>query len=113
MIRRPPRSTLFPYPTLFRSRSWKCTADHSLLLPRGDAVRYLEWPVRSSRDYVGQDPPPIRYWILAKAEDRALQTASLTCTSKRLAANRLEKRKIENGNRAPVQSAAVRPAPRE
>src|SRR2546429_890371 len=23
MIRRPPRSTLFPYTTLFRSRSWK------------------------------------------------------------------------------------------
>src|SRR2546427_1611023 len=25
MIRRPPRSTLFPYTTLFRSRDWKCT----------------------------------------------------------------------------------------
>src|SRR2546430_12364738 len=24
MIRRPPRSTLFPYTTLFRSRSWPC-----------------------------------------------------------------------------------------
>ena len=45
-------------------------ADHSLLLPRGDAVRYLERPVRSSRDYDGQDPPPIRYLILAQAEDR-------------------------------------------
>src|SRR4051812_49501899 len=30
MIRRPPRSTLFPYTTLFRSR-----ADHGLLLPAG------------------------------------------------------------------------------
>ena len=84
-------------------RSWRCVADHSLLLPRGDAVRYLERPVRSSRDYVGQEPPPIRYWILAQAEDRALQTASLACTSKRLAADRLEKRRIENGNRAAVQ----------
>src|SRR2546422_4435196 len=24
MIRRPPRSTLFPYTTLFRSQSWRC-----------------------------------------------------------------------------------------
>src|SRR2546427_12155586 len=24
MIRRPPRSTLFPYTTLFRSRRWRC-----------------------------------------------------------------------------------------
>src|SRR5687768_17953455 len=26
MIRRPPRSTLFPYTTLFRSASWRCSA---------------------------------------------------------------------------------------
>src|SRR3712207_7035280 len=26
MIRRPPRSTLFPYTTLFRSRGWGCCA---------------------------------------------------------------------------------------
>src|SRR3712207_8306860 len=25
MIRRPPRSTLFPYTTLFRSRAWRCS----------------------------------------------------------------------------------------
>jgi len=84
-------------------QNWKCMADHSLLLPRGDAVRYLERPVRSSRDYDGQDPPSIRYLILAQAEDRALKTASLACTSKRLAANRLEKQRVENGNRAAVQ----------
>src|SRR2546430_9472515 len=29
MIRRPPRSTLFPYTTLFRSISWSPTADQS------------------------------------------------------------------------------------
>src|SRR2546427_6529776 len=28
MIRRPPRSTLFPYTTLFRSWSWLTTVDH-------------------------------------------------------------------------------------
>src|SRR5438270_6016229 len=34
MIRRPPRSTLFPYTTLFRSlflRSWPCTLQASVL----------------------------------------------------------------------------------
>src|SRR2546425_8208239 len=41
MIRRPPRSTLFPYTTLFRSRSWEspcspcCCADG----PRADPRR--------------------------------------------------------------------------
>jgi hypothetical protein len=84
-------------------QNWKCPADHSLLLPRGDAVRHLERPVRSSRDYDGQDPPSIRYLILAQAEDRALKTASLACASKRLAANLLEKQRIEIGNRAAIQ----------
>ena len=84
-------------------KSWKCTADHSLLLARGDAVRYLERPVHSSQDYAGQDAPSIRYLILARAEDRALQTASLACANKRLAADRLAKQRVEDGNRAAVQ----------
>lgn len=84
-------------------QNWKCMADHSLLLPRGDAVRYLERPVRSWRDYDGQEPPSFRYLILAQSEDRALKTATLACTNKRLAANRLEKQRVENGNRAAVE----------
>src|SRR3712207_9033157 len=31
MIRRPPRSTLFPYPTLFRSLTGRIRADHGRL----------------------------------------------------------------------------------
>src|SRR2546430_13059153 len=30
MIRRPPRSTLFPYTTLFRSRGWRIKSEHGL-----------------------------------------------------------------------------------
>src|SRR5260221_8694943 len=29
MIRRPPRSTLFPYTTLFRSKSWRARTDRA------------------------------------------------------------------------------------
>src|SRR5256885_15056492 len=36
MIRRPPRSTLFPYTTLFRSRSAYTTALEGFALPYGD-----------------------------------------------------------------------------
>src|SRR2546430_10971054 len=40
MIRRPPRSTLFPYTTLFRSVSLdEAQVDHRLLLP-GDRMHY-------------------------------------------------------------------------
>src|SRR3712207_7784083 len=42
MIRRPPRSTLFPYTTLFRSSEW---------LPVADAMERFAWP--RSRDALG------------------------------------------------------------
>jgi hypothetical protein len=83
---------------------WKCTADHSILRARGDAVRYLERPVRSSRGYVdGRDAPPLRYLVLARSEDQALQTAYRACVSKQVAGVRLETKRVENGNRAAVQ----------
>src|SRR5947209_15643613 len=34
MIRRPPRSTLFPYTTLFRSSFWTCASQHLILAPK-------------------------------------------------------------------------------
>ena len=82
---------------------WKCTADHSILSARGDSVRYLERPVRSSRDFIGRDPPPLRYLVLAQSEDRALQTAYRACVSKQLASGRLETKRVQDGNRAAVE----------
>src|SRR3989442_7471464 len=50
MIRRPPRSTLFPYTTLFRSEAWRLEGwgEHRFLQFRhhfeavmGDAVKYI------------------------------------------------------------------------
>src|SRR5437899_7423818 len=43
MIRRPPRSTLFPYTTLFRSR----TQIHSWLNPVADNARSLQFQLSS------------------------------------------------------------------
>src|SRR2546430_11973616 len=40
MIRRPPRSTLFPYTTLFRSR--RTPADLEALLPLAPAIRLVK-----------------------------------------------------------------------
>src|SRR2546423_10896128 len=42
MIRRPPRSTLFPYTTLFRSRATKEVAARGRYLPWAEAVRFGE-----------------------------------------------------------------------
>src|SRR5438132_10510822 len=52
MIRRPPRSTLFPYTTLFRSRSSR--ASHVPLPPRSSVHFAQEFPLRdaSSRSWL-------------------------------------------------------------
>lgn len=81
----------------------KCTADHAVLRQRGDAVRYLERPLRASRDYDGQQAPLVRYLILDRAEDRALQSASVACANKKLASDVTEKKRIHNGNQAAVE----------
>src|SRR3712207_6948073 len=45
MIRRPPRSTLFPYTTLFRSRA----AERARVRPLGDLRGFVEQPERPLR----------------------------------------------------------------
>src|SRR3712207_8158769 len=78
MIRRPPRSTLFPYTTLFRSlrfgapptrethayRSTADSADQSILVPRASAG---VWYVLV---YGERLTGPTNFTLLAKAADR-------------------------------------------
>src|SRR2546422_3746037 len=51
MIRRPPRSTLFPYTTLFRSPGWMTTS--------AAAAEPFHKERRASATTAGQRPPPI------------------------------------------------------
>src|SRR5258708_21193340 len=44
LIRRPPRSTLFPYPTLCRSRRGPCRDESRLGCPSSQAKRSAGWP---------------------------------------------------------------------
>src|SRR2546422_3677119 len=54
MIRRPPRSTLFPYTTLFRSRSSSGSSRSDLPTERGGPAGLALWP---SRSIVCHGPP--------------------------------------------------------
>src|SRR2546430_11529193 len=56
MIRRPPRSTLFPYTTLFRSR----TEGHGV---RDRAIQLYDWRGRKPGERVIErsDSPPVRF----------------------------------------------------
>src|SRR3712207_7036605 len=66
MIRRPPRSTLFPYTTLFRSARPKETASISMRRFRYPARR-IE-PCRSVR--LRRDPDPVELVVERGVEDR-------------------------------------------
>src|SRR5690349_23034021 len=62
MIRRPPRSTLFPYTTLFRSyhvrrtRTWRTVGPMQLDTVRKErgAGRSLEWPAPRSEEHTSE-----------------------------------------------------------
>src|SRR2546427_2886675 len=54
MIRRPPRSTLFPYTTLFRSSEWPTPGSHPSRGPPDSRIRLFA-NKRSSRGTGGSD----------------------------------------------------------
>src|SRR3712207_9134532 len=65
MIRRPPRSTLFPYTTLFRSPSSQCTSQDACERPRGPSEPGFDWRCIPW--------PP---WILSRSEEHTSELQS-------------------------------------
>src|SRR2546430_14617471 len=55
MIRRPPRSTLFPYTTLFRSATGKSS-------PTTTTARHSAWRTRRRFGSLRAAPPALRLW---------------------------------------------------
>src|SRR3712207_8887139 len=71
MIRRPPRSTLFPYTTLFRSRGLGVRVLGQIALRRRDGVFPLLRLVVRVRLHDEAAPRPFRIWVvLAELRDR-------------------------------------------
>src|SRR5438034_6091777 len=86
MLRRPPRSTLFPYTTLFRSPAWwRC---------RRPGARGTRWPCRSTPAGCPARRPPCR-WRDAPGGDRRSEehTSELQSHSDLVCRLLLEKKK--------------------
>src|SRR2546425_6214037 len=88
MIRRPPRSTLFPYTTLFRSAQ-----DHGQPLPLGEQARLLAGQLApDDGEHVGRDA---RVELPRRSEEHTSELQSLAYLVCRLL---LEKKKNETNN---------------
>src|SRR2546430_11522344 len=100
MIRRPPRSTLFPYTTLFRSPSRKERAPTK----KGRCVHrgLRREPARAT--YKKPCPWPRRCWSSERSEEH---TSELQSQSNLVCRLLLEKKKKENCNR-PVDSCQTK-----
>src|SRR5438067_10471553 len=71
MIRRPPRSTLFPYTTLFRSISARCRAPASAVEGHADRVR-----PRVVRAAHGRDDRTHAFGTLSRSEEHTSELQS-------------------------------------
>src|SRR3712207_9063682 len=84
MIRRPPRSTLFPYTTLFRSGAEPHI--HKRRQPRGSGLGGRRWPVERSNAWVLENRRlALRYDRLGFVIQSLLQAACVVPGAGRLA----------------------------
>src|SRR5256885_10757030 len=67
MIRRPPRSTLFPYTTLFRSTEHDAAVRLDMLEPLAERIAALGWHVQL-------------HWLASQIEAHAALLQRLPCT---------------------------------
>src|SRR3712207_8218885 len=75
MIRRPPRSTLFPYTTLFRSRSGFAAARSSRMIPSCPCARAMNGATRA--EVAGERATGRRCWPLpARSEEHTSELQS-------------------------------------
>src|SRR3712207_7035210 len=74
MIRRPPRSTLFPYTTLFRSQDGVSVAQASLVLRHADGIRLVRagW----FRAHAKQDDTSASPQEIARSEEHTSELQS-------------------------------------
>src|SRR2546427_10309523 len=82
MIRRPPRSTLFPYTTLFRSHAWSCA------LAKVQDLRELPHALTASLQHVFEVPQvALRLWNVSGAQTSSIYTMGVSEDAKSFAAS--------------------------
>src|SRR5688572_32687607 len=101
MIRRPPRSTLFPYTTLFRSATRRCTTSSTrasrTARARASLRRVTTWAARARRRASGRSSSPRSSPTRSEEHTSELQSQSnLVC---RLLLEKKKKKKKKQKNK--------------
>src|SRR5260370_20190076 len=102
MIRRPPRSTLFPYTTLFRSLKPIHVQDREMIFERNDFIEVATQPLVAV-------PLPVNRMLGGRSEEHTSELQSHLNLVCRLL---LEKKKNEPAFRASAAPARAHPRPR-
>src|SRR5690348_17459186 len=87
MIRRPPRSTLFPYTTLFRSTSCCCSTRSSLAWPRGERSGSSSRKTVRSEEHTSELQSPVHLVCRLLLEKKKKKKAQTTPTNDRLSSD--------------------------
>src|SRR5260221_9145199 len=99
MIRRPPRSTLFPYTTLFRSLAVRVPRSHGCRAPPPS-------PSGLSRSWPGPAPKPSNETVKRSEE----HTSELQSHSDLVCRLLLEKKKKDHHHQTPTRASSPTPA---
>src|SRR3712207_7558751 len=92
MIRRPPRSTLFPYTTLFRSEKLELQGKVVKLVLLGDRKQVLELKQRRARLAVREQQPPLDRLRFERSEEHTSELQSRQYLVCRLLLEKKQKR---------------------
>src|SRR3989440_8452437 len=97
MIRRPPRSTLFPYTTLFRSL-WVCRMDQSTRSFASTTTECGHWKSLPGRS-AGSAPEPCDFLLMGRSEEHTSELQSRSDIVCRLLLEKKKKTARENSDR--------------
>src|SRR5256885_6937351 len=102
MIRRPPRSTLFPYTTLFRSNNGQCGKQHCRAMATHKLSRPIGKSIRTRGDWLVFQVPPRSEEHTSELRHLVISYAVFCLKKKTYAVSRIYRKIAEYAHASPA-----------